>query len=145
MKIIESNNKRILILDFESVDLSDGAVIEYMGNYYTKKNELDETGYLVTKFVLTKFIGVVERYKFTNGIITGIYVRPLFIIDPADDQWKKIVNYKEPVYPINKYFFYPHLLILPNEYYHYYPIYCLHTCKNRNTLDFQDIIATCCL
>jgi hypothetical protein len=48
-----------------------------------------------------------------------------------DNQWHKIINYVEPR---TKYFLYPHLLVLPDEYYNYKPLYTLDTIKNISEL-----------
>jgi hypothetical protein len=48
----------------------------------------------------------------------------------------KINDYERPS---EKYFLYPHLLMLPETYYHSKPLYFLHTCENRSLSDFNNI------
>ena len=121
MKIITLNNKRILQKDNGTeVDISDNSIIKYTGIYY-KKN------YSKTEYIEKKFIGIIETYRYNidNGI-QGIYVKPLYIFN--NEEWCKIIDYKQPV---NKYFIYPHLLLLPYNYY-CHGLYFLHTCENEN-------------
>ena len=137
MKIIKTDKKRILIKENKEndkdnkndIDISNGNIVEYTGIYY--KNIKD-----IIKLIKieTKFIGIIENHKYRHdtGII-GIYIKPLFIY--YNDKWNKIINYKEPTH---KYFFYPHLLVLPDKYYHYYPLYFIDTIKNKNLIDFDN-------
>jgi hypothetical protein len=136
MKIILDCNTRILIKDNnDQLDISDGNTILYKGLYYKKKdNNFNYDG------IETKFIGIIEceRYKHDEGI-QGIYIKPTFIFNNELNKWYKIANYESPK---NKYFLYPHLLMLPNQYYHYKPLYFLHTCESVNFNDLDNIIET---
>jgi hypothetical protein len=51
-------------------------------------------------------------------------------------EWNKIDNYSPPK---QKYFLYPHLLMLPGEYYNFHPLYYLHTCENKSLDEFKNI------
>ena len=133
MKIIMENNVRILVKDNnDTININNGKIIKYTGIYYKKKSQkiidYDE--------IQTKFIGIIEteRYRYDEGIM-GIYVKPLYI---EMDEWHKVINYKEP----KKYFFYPHLLMLPEKYYHFHPLYFLDTCENVLLEDFNHITKT---
>jgi hypothetical protein len=143
MKIVVENihtvvSKRVLINDNEQrIDISDDSIIQYTGIYYKEMNDI------VNRIEIeTTFIGIVEGEKFNlnSGGIKGIYVKPLYIWDLINSEWKKIINYKKPT---TKYFFYPHLLCLPD---HTYggnkPLYFLHTCENTNLVEFSNIINT---
>jgi hypothetical protein len=121
MQIVGNENNRILIKDNnESIDISNGVIVKYVAILYKKisadifsdKNEIK-----------TKFIGRIERHrsKYYEGI-TGIYIVPLYV--QHNNEWCKIMNYTRPSH---KYFFYPHLLMCPNSYYHFKPLYYLHT------------------
>lgn len=123
MQIIVKDNKNILIKDNnEEVNISNNNIIKYKAICY-KSIEIE-----------TMFIGKIDsyRYRFDVGI-TGIYIEPLYVMH---DEWIKITNLKPPE---QKYFLYPHLLLLPNEYYHYKPLYFLHTCENVDINDFIHI------
>ena len=81
----------------------------------------------------TSFIGIVQSRKYNHDIGTfGIYVMPIYIWNITNNEWNKIINYKNPY---TKYFLYPHFLVLPNIYYHSYPLYFLHTCENHQPFD----------
>ena len=77
----------------------------------------------------TTFIGLIESPRINNSETVGIYIKPMYVV--SDNQWYKIINYVEPR---TKYFLYPHLLLLPDEYYHYKPLYTLDTVKNISEL-----------
>jgi len=130
--IIIKNEKRILIKENnERVNINDGDIIRYTGNYY--KNNI---------IVKTDFIGVVEthRYRHETGI-EGIYVNPLYIWDWVNNEWCVVINLHPPK---TKYFLYPHLLVL-SQYYNfccYNPIDSLNTCENKSLSDFADIEKT---
>ena len=141
MKIIKINKKRILIkenkeidkeidkeINKNEIDISNGNIVEYTGIYYKNIKNIIK---LIK--IETKFIGVIENHKYRHdtGII-GIYIKPLFIY--YNDRWNKIINYKDPIY---KYFFYPHLLVLPDKYYHYHPLYFIDTIENKNLIDID--------
>ena len=76
----------------------------------------------------TKFIGLIECPRINNSETFGIYIKPMYVFN---NEWYKIIKY---VNPKTKYFLYPHLLLLPDEYYNYKPLYTLHTVKNISTL-----------
>ena len=134
MKIIVKNNYRMLIKDDGSeVNINDGTVVEYIGVYYKYiKNEIIDTIFKIE----TTFIGIVETQRSSEGIIQGIYIKPLYIWSMVGREWMKINDYK---FPNQKYFLYPHLLMLPETHYHFRPLYFLHTCKNRDLSDFNNI------
>ena len=137
MQIIIKNNKRILVKDNnQKVNINDGDIIQYTGIYYKPENN---NIYNMNK-IETTFIGVVEsqKYKFDIGTY-GIYVIPLYIWNKENSDWNKIINY---THPNTKYFLYPHLLVLPNIYYHSHTLYFLHTCLNKSLDEFKNIIKT---
>ena len=124
MKII-SNNKRMLVKDNNKIiDICDGQIIQYTATFY--KNNIE-----------TEFIGIVETQRSKLSEITGIYVNPLYIW--YENEWYKIINLESPT---QKYFNYPHLLMLPQHDYIYHPQYFLHTCENRSLNDFVNITNT---
>ena len=135
MQIIIKNNKRILVNDNKEVYVNDGDILQYTGIYYKSGNNI----YNIDK-IETTFIGIVESRKYKYDIGTfGIYIKPLYIWNLINSEWNKIINY---THPRTKYFLYPHLLILPNIYYHSYPLYFLHTCINKSLDEFIDVIKT---
>ena len=135
MKIIIKNNRRLLIKDDgEEVNIENGDVVEYFGVYYNYTN--NEIYNIFEKE--TTFVGIVETQKFGEGIIQGIYIKPIYIWSIVNSEWLKINDYKPPV---TKYFLYPHLLMLPemnypnpNKY-----LYFLNTCRNIQLSDFNSI------
>ena len=134
--IITRNHNRILIKENGTeVNINDGDIIEYDGIYYKTVHDIVE----MVK-IETLFIGVVETYKSNHDIgIMGIYVKPLYIWDGVNHEWKKIVNYNPPK---TKYFLYPHLLMLSqHEHYAsgYSPLYSLMNCKNKSLDDVATI------
>lgn len=127
MQIIESNGKRTLIKDYkQEIDISDGQIVSYTGIYYKK---LDNDIFPISN-VETAFIGKIECNRFykEDGII-GIYIKPHYIWSTLYSSWYKIVNY---INSKQKYFYYPHLLMLPNYHYNYLPIYNLHTVETNS-------------
>jgi hypothetical protein len=133
MNIIQENRQHtILQKDREEIDISEKAILQYTGIYYNPLSNNDR--------IETDFIGVVECHRKRNEIdIEGIYVKPLYILNPFTKKWNRILKIK----PIdNKYFLYPHQLLLPECYHHAYPLYNLHTCKNVYLQDFLHIIET---
>ena len=93
--------------------------------------------------IQTKFIGKVTTYRSLYGVVTGIYIEPLYIWNGLKYKWNKIINYKPPK---TKYFLYPHLLMIPNECgdrsTQYKPLNFLDTVINRNLDDFSHITNT---
>jgi hypothetical protein len=139
MEIIVKNNNRILIKENNTeINISDGDIIQYNGIYYKHINDIVDT-----VNIETKFIGIVEtcRSRYDTGI-QGIYVKPLYIWNTIDKEWYKIIDFD---IPITKYFFYPHLLMLPQYNYYpscYYPLYLLDTCENTSLDKFINIHKT---
>jgi hypothetical protein len=136
MEIYLEKDKRVLKKDNNNlVNISDGDIISYTGIYYKKINEI-----LDYVDIETSFIGKIEcvKSRLEDGIM-GFYVNPLYIYDIIGSKWRKIINYKPPR---QKYFSYPHLLLLPDKYYHYKPIYKLESCKNVDLNDFSNITDT---
>ena len=136
MEIIDNYyNKRTLIKeDKKEVNISDKETIKYTGFFYEKINneyKLEEL-----KEIESTFIGIVETCRGDSSGTTGIYVAPLFMLNQNSGEWNKIANYTKP---FNKYFLYPHLLMLPDKYYHYKPLYFLHTCENIDINDFGNV------
>lgn len=127
MRILFKNGLRTLIKDCGSkINISDGQIIVYTGVYYKTINDIIKT----VEFE-TSFAGKVrcERYDINIGT-TGIYVDPLFIFNIMHNKWKKI---EKPKTANNyKYFLYPHLLMLPGNFYHFRPLYTLHTVENQS-------------
>jgi len=135
MKIQLELNNRILIKDNdEKVNISDGQIIQYTGIYYKTINHI-----INIVEIETTFIGVIicEKYRFNTGIL-GIYLEPLYIWDKLNSEWNKIINYEN----YHKYSLYPHLLILPNYFYHFHPLYFLHTCENKTLNEFNNVNKT---
>jgi hypothetical protein len=135
MKIIYSNSiDRILVKnDGSEVNINNGDVVQYTGVYYKKYIESENAN---LSEIETGFVGIVETQRYREDIIQGIYIKPLYIWSIIGSEWMKINDYKSPV---TKYFLYPHLLMLPETYYHYKPLYFLHTCENRSLSDFNSI------
>lgn len=122
MEIIIKDNKRILVQeDKTELDISNGSIIEYIGIHYKCKKDTINI-YDIDEFE-TRFIGKIDSDRGDSKGTTGIYISPLFL---WTNEWIKIINYMPPK---NKYFLYPHLLMLPDKYYHHQPLYFLHTCK----------------
>jgi hypothetical protein len=119
------------------VEINNGSIVKYTGILYKKiKNSQEHFK------IETEFIGRIEEYKSNheNGY-EGIFIAPLFIYNSFFNQWKRIINYSPPKYG-NKYFFYPHLLMLPDFHSNHYPLYYLETCENVNLKDYEDINET---
>ena len=133
MKIIVKNYKRILVKDDGlEVNIDDGEVVQYNGVYYNCiKNEIYDVFEKETIFV-----GIVLTKRSSEDIIQGIYIKPLYIWSILNSEWLKINDYKPPV---TKYFLYPHLLMLPEMYYNYKPLYFLNSCRNIQLSDFNSI------
>ena len=134
MQIIIEDNNRVLVKNNEKIIVNNGSIIEYTGIYYKIINDI-----IKMVEIETTFIGEVECEKSKFDTIEGIYIKPLYIWDKNNNEWKKIINYTPP---IDKYFYYPHLLMLSDIYYHNLPLYYLHTCKNRSLNEFKNITKT---
>ena len=129
------NYKRILQFNNKFININDEEILEYTGYYYKNTNNLGSFNKEETKF-----IGKVSCHRsFHEEGITGIYIHPLFIYSNSKNQWLKIINYKQPT---SKYFYYPHLLLLPDKFYNFHPLYYLHTCINTDLSHFENINET---
>ena len=135
MRIITKDNKRILIKDDATVvDVSDGCIIQYTAIHYVPKNHLYEINE-----VETRFIGKIETERSNQTETTGIYIIPLYVWLNKTFEFVRITNYSAPK---NKYFLYPHLLMLPEKRYHYQPIYFLHTVEPANLKNYTNVTKT---
>jgi len=133
MKIILREGKRILIQDDgKEVDISDTSIIEYTGIYYSNRSEFDHNVEETEK----QFIGIVDC-EYSDEGIQGIYLRPTYIWNQEINKWQRIANYRTP--SSSKYFLYPHLLMSPEQYCNYRPLYFLHTCKSWNREEYDDL------
>jgi hypothetical protein len=135
--VVTDNQKRILINSVVDtiVNIDDGDTVEYMGVYYKRLADP-----LQTAEIKTKFIGTIECQRYHDSMgITGIYIKPLYIWHVMEHRWRRIINYHIPT---NKYFVYPHLLLLPDTYYNYKPLYTLDTCKNISLEEVNNVIDT---
>ena len=138
MEIIIKNDRRILVNeDKKELDISDGIIIQYIGTYYKPKK--DTINMFDIEENKCKFIGKIETSRGDITGTTGIYIIPLYILENNTLEWIKIANYTPPK---KKYFLYPHLLMLPEKYYHYRPQYFLHTCEEANLIDFSNVTKT---
>jgi len=116
----------------ELVKVDQGHIIKYIGRFYNKTE---------TSYVVTEFIGIIDNYRFNQDEgYTGIYVRPLYVWNNTEGDWNKLINVRK--YPEQKYFLYPHLLMLPDCYYHFQPLYFLHSCDNISLKDYTHIVRT---
>jgi hypothetical protein len=130
MRITLDIGIRTLIKDDDTMlRINDGAIVKYTGMYYKP----DPTS-IIPLETETTFIGKIccERSRYDTGI-TGVYIDPLYIFY-GENKWYKIINYQLPT---KKYFYYPHLLMLPESYYHFHPLYFLHTLVNISLEDFE--------
>lgn len=116
-------SRKLVKDDSTEIQIGDKQLIEYKGIHYIR---YEEKGCLS---MYTTFIGLVECPRKNNSETVGIYIKPMYLV--SDNQWYKIINY---VNPKTKYFLYPHLLLLPDEYYNYKPLYTLETVKNISEL-----------
>lgn len=128
MKIVLTNKKkRVLITDDnKKISVNDGDIIQYTGIYHKIINDI------VRKVEIeTTFVGVVfcEKYRHNEGII-GLYVEPLYIWNKMCDEWNRIINFKPPD-GSDKYFLYPHLLLVSNP-------HCFLYTENKSLEDFTD-------
>jgi hypothetical protein len=136
MQIENKSGIRILTKhDNEQINVSDGSIIQYTGIYYKVIKDI-----VNIVEIQTTFIGEVEckKYRFDEGI-TGVFVKPLYIFDSVKSKWCKIIDY---LGPRNKYFFYPHLLSLPNYNHYSKPLDFLNTCSNISLEEFKDVTDT---
>jgi hypothetical protein len=144
---------RILQKDnLEKVFFNNGEIIKYTGYYYKPANETiivqsnneikiaDNFTQIADNFtqIETTFIGIIETVRMNDDITTGIYVKPLYIMNIISNEWNVISNYKPPIY--NSYFLYPHLLMLPEYNYHYRPLYFLDTCVNVGNDEYDTLL-----
>jgi len=157
MKIIDrelTNNKteRVLQKDnLEKVIINDGEIVKYTGYYYKPNISVDLSNTEFTYYdrynhIETTFIGIVETsrgcedYHIGKYITTGIYIKPLYILNVISNEWNIIINYKQPIY--KSHFLYPHLLMIPKYSYNYRPHEFLDTCSNICNDEYAKIL-TC--
>ena len=132
MQIKIINDRRVLVKDYETINIDDGEIITYAGIYYKTINEIVHKAP-----IKTMFIGKVETYRSdsTTGI-TGIYVEPLYIWNELKHEWNKIANYSKPT---TKYFEYPHLLMLPDNYYNGPCLKVLESITNTDSKVYENV------
>jgi hypothetical protein len=121
---------RTLIKDDNTMlRINDGDIVKYTGIYYQS-----DTNNITPKKTELPFIGKIycEKSRYDTGI-TGIYINPLYVFY-EEKKWHRIINYKLPT---KKYFYYPHLLMLPESYNHFYPLHFLHTLENISLDEFE--------
>jgi hypothetical protein len=147
--VIDINRQRILKKeDGTEVNVGDGSYVQYTGIHYdseSSRNSSESKPYWYqnaflpqdVKAIERKFIGKVITYRSYYEVIQGIYVLPLYIWDDVLQEWNKIANIKEPGY--QKYFYYPHLQMIPGEVYHHLPLYFLQTFENVDINYYQEI------
>jgi hypothetical protein len=100
------NNRVLVKREGVTVLVHNEALIEYLGNYYTKnlvKYRYDHQ--------VVPFIGKVASARIKNAVTVGIFIHPLYVY--LENEWYKIVNYKVPVY--RSFFLYPHLITSERE------------------------------
>lgn len=144
--IIDENIQHILKKeDGTYVNVGNGMYVQYTGIHYaseSSRNSLESNPYWYQNPFLPKDITAIER-KFIGKVITyrsnferiqGIYVLPLYV---WEEEWNKIANIKEP--GSQKYFYYPHLQMIPGETYYHLPLYFLHTFENVDIHRFEHI------
>jgi len=138
MKITGDNEYRILTKDDNTIHrICDNDIVKYTGIYYIP----DQSNSLLRQQTEATFIGKIEceRSRHDTGT-TGIYISPMYILYDSDKtetdakRWYRITNYQPPS---QKYFYYPHLLMLPGSFYHYLPLYFLHTVENISLSEFE--------
>ena len=135
MKIIQGSDRVLIKDDSNEVIINDGDIVKYTGIYYKREKDTELQINVNIEEIETTFIGIIESHRSNIDCITGIYIKPLYI--HYNNEWKLIINYKEPKF---KYFLYPHLLMLTDTYYHYHPLYFLNSIQPISTLDiFEDI------
>lgn len=131
MQIKIINNRRVLIKDYEIVNIDDGENITYPGIYYKTINDIVHKAQ-----IQTMFIGKVVDYRSDTTGITGIYVEPLYIWNELKYEWNKIANYSKPT---TKYFEYPHLLMLPDTYYNGPSLEVLDSITNTDSTVYENV------
>jgi hypothetical protein len=133
MHIAIRNENRILIKkDYTTVNINDDNIVQYTGIYY--KNVKNPPNMIEIK---TTFIGIIVADRYEDRSVTGIYIKPLYVF--YNDVWNKIVDYPPPE---NKYFLYPHLLMIDNKHYNYRPLYFLDSVEKSSVTQFEDITQT---
>jgi hypothetical protein len=96
------------------VNVHDGAIVKYKAHFYKEG-------------LVTNFIGKITTSRTTDGIITGLYITPLYIFHSGE--WCK---FKCKLYnPYRSSFLYPQLLMMS----YYCSIYAAHT-----ALDYLDTL-----
>lgn len=133
MKIVNVGSDYVLIKNnLEEVCVNVGNTIQYQGIYHKLINDIEK----MVK-IETTFIGIIEyhKYRHDQGTI-GIYVKPLYIWNKLREQWNKIINYKQPT---QKYFLYPHLLMVDNKFGQFEGLHNLDTCESKSLDDFPCI------
>jgi len=120
------------------VEINNGSIVKYTGILYKKKKNNSHDYFKIE----TEFVGEIMEYKYNheNGY-EGIFIVPFFIYNPLTEEWKRIINYLPPQNG-NKYFLYPHLLMLPTFHSNHHPLYYLETCENVNLKDYDYVKAT---
>jgi hypothetical protein len=147
--IIDENAQRILQKeDGTYVNVGNGMFVQYTGIHYaseSSKTALESDPYWYQNPFLPeditaierKFIGKVITYRANFEKIQGIYVLPIYIWDEELQEWNKIANIKKP--DSQKYFYYPHLQMIPGETYYHLPLYFLHTFENVDLHSIEHI------
>jgi len=130
-------NSATLFKDDETkIDFSCGELFRYTGIYYKKKDNPDNEYDLDE--IPTTFIGKYICYKGkksyydTEMNIVGVYFRPEYIL--LNNEWYKIINYKEPQ---KKYFLYPHLICNSSLDFHHKALPYAHTIEKIQSLDIN--------
>jgi len=156
MKIIDKNNKRYLIKDDNSeINISDGQYIKYTGIYYKNNYNLEDiettfygvieccryrhdlgiTGIYIKPLyiLLNNKMNLSEHLFLDKKLLSDMNVKENNLnassssIFVSENTFFKIINYD---YPKEKYFLYPHLLMLPETYHYSKPLYFLDTVEN---------------
>jgi len=132
-----NNKKRFLIKENNDlVDISNDVIVKYTGMYYLK-NDI----YIGMNNIKTKFIGIIECEKYHHEVGTyGVYIKPLYIWKTKTQEWCKIINYKEPAY--KSYFYYPHLLQIPESREHFCSLYFTETIEELNEEEVEILLLT---
>ena len=146
------------------VNVSDGEIVKYTGIYYKPGANMNDMPQELEATFIGKV--ECQRYRCDLGITgiyiipLYVYLSSSFFDDKNPEnvrtpeletsvgvqglsgdnslskdniKWHKITNYRSPT---NKYFYYPHLLMLPQHDYHYKPLYFTHTIENISLEDF---------